>query len=441
MTWVATLLGSASIVTLLVAPVMGAPSAAQAPAPDAVVVAAHGGLLVVDPASGAARSRLETGDGIVGVVAARGMVYVSVVVPDGSGTEIYAVPLSGDQPEMIGRVLGRALVKAVATDRTELVLVMLPVPDADGRIGSPIGLERLPLAEHWRPVSSAPLALRDVDLGVLAPDGRRWYELRPSDGGGVLPPELELAILDFSDDAPATAAILPLPGVSNYHSLLLAPDGQRLYVVDYYAQAIVVINPRQPAVVAVMGFGRSVTKRPSCAAALSPQGDRLYVLGNDGPTNAGDGILAYETASWRLVGHFLPGQSYYCLAVSADGEHLYASKLTCDTAVCPASDPELATIDAVTGRELASLPLTLGDCCAFLLTTANAAKPIPRDGYHLLRQDRVRFEAPYGAARGSSAHGRGRLPASVRGISKRFRTIGVYRARVGQLHSCDSLSR
>lgn len=359
---------------LLIVALLGTPSLrAQSPASDVLVVDRPDALRVVDPIDGDELWRQETGGAIAGAIAAGDFIFASVVGAD-KQTALYAVAASRVEPELIDRLPGRALVEAVAEDGSALLLVDLPALEPNGRIGSPGGVREVPLPARWRPATTALASRRDLDLGILAPDGRRWYELRQrdADGPSVPVPEMELAILDLSTDESAAVAILALPRVSGYHSLLLAPDGQRLYVVDYLAQAILVIDPVQPAIVDAVSFGRYRTKRPLCAASLSPGGDRLYVLANNGSKNAGDGILIYDTASWNRVGHYLPGEDFYCLAVSADGERLYATELPNPTGeTVAATDPWLVTIDGATGRRMDRSPLNLGDCCAFLLTVAS----------------------------------------------------------------------
>jgi hypothetical protein len=346
---------------------------AGAPPADAVVVDHHAGLFVVEPATGNVWWRLETGEGIVGAVTHGELTYASLAVADGSSTDVYAVPGAAGSAAMLGRVPGRAVVKAVAVDGSALFLLTLPEPDRDGIVGSPTGVLRLAVPERWRPSTEAPLALRDMGFGLLAPDGRRWYKLRLEEAG-VQATELELVRLDFRAGGETAPTILPLSLASGYHSLLLAPNGGTLYLVDYIAQTILLVDPDHLTIRHAVGFGRYPTKRPPCAAALSPRGDRLYVLGNSGSANAGDGIFVFETASWRPVAHHLPGRDFYCLTTSSDGTRLYATAaLSADVPFSP-SDPQLSTIDAETGLVLNNVSLNLGHCCGFLLGAATAAE-------------------------------------------------------------------
>lgn len=91
-------------------------------------------------------------------------------------------------------------------------------------------------------------------------------------------------------------------------------------------------------------LGRKRSKAPACAAVLSPGGSRLYMVAREG--NAPLGIDVYETATFERVARFFLGRSFYCLAISSDGERLFAD-----------GDRALVTIDAATGEELAAVPL------------------------------------------------------------------------------------
>ncbi|MGH2561580.1 MAG: hypothetical protein ACRDJH_21140 [Thermomicrobiales bacterium] len=359
------LLGLVGLVAVPMVPAAHAQTPSAGASPNVIVVKDSGvGLLAVDPATGELRWQVEDHDGVSGAIAADGVVYISVASGDGSATDVYAVPVISKEPELIGHMQGRAVAAGVTPAGDRLQLLELPSPDLDGRIGPPTGVRSLSIPDRL-PGDTVPVASRDDGWGMLSADGSMWYRLRPSQTDRDAPPELELSALLFDEGGSLTSAGLRLPNVSGYHSLLMAPDGSTLYIIDYYDQVIHVVDAAHLSVVRSINFGQERFKRPLCAVALSPEGSRLYVLGNAG--NWGDGILVFETTSWRRVDHLVPGRDFYCLAVSPDGNSLYASYPTSWVYPFPPTDPLLATIDTRTGREELSVPLGLGDCCAWLV--------------------------------------------------------------------------
>jgi DNA-binding beta-propeller fold protein YncE len=182
-----------------------------------------------------------------------------------------------------------------------------------------------------------------------------------------------LRAVAFPDGRKPTVSVLSVPGRGAFSALLLSPDEQTLYAVDFTAQVINVVDPDENRLLRSVPFGRDRFKRPLCAAALSPGGDRLYLLANADGTH-GDGILAFDTASWRPVGHFLPGRDrLYCLAVSADGGSLYASTAS----DADGGEAALLTLDARSGEEQRRVALNLETgCCPFLTIVTDSSQEV-----------------------------------------------------------------
>lgn len=338
--------------------------AGPTPAHDTVVVQRLG-LHLVDPATGEIRWRVENRRGVSGAITTpEGVVFASMAAADGSGTDVYAIPPGAATPETIARVPGRAIVEGLGVDGDRLYLVEFADVTAEGMLEAATGVGEVLLPERWRGSAPPAVARRHTGGGILSLDGRHWYRMQTTrpEGTDALP-ELELVVVAFSAGAPPVQSRIPLPEAEGYTSLLLAPDGSRLYVVDFFAQTVFIVDAKQGDVTEAVEFGQYSYKRPPCAATLSPRGDVLYVLGNRGSTNAGDGVLAFDTTSWQPVGHFLPGRNLYCLAASPDGNRLYATTRTA----------RLVTIDVETGSEEASIALDFDDCCAFVVAAAGSA--------------------------------------------------------------------
>lgn len=308
--------------------------------PQDTVVVQRLGLQLLDPVTGEVRWSAENPRGVSGAVTtSAGVIFASVATADGGGTDVYAIPPGGATPERIAHVPGWAIVKGLGTDGDRLHLVEFANTSAEGMIQAATGVHEVLLPERWRESAPAATARRDTGGGVLSPDARHWYRMQSTrpDGPNELP-KPELLVVTFAEGAPPSEERIPIPGARGYTALLMAPDGGRLYVVDFYAQADFTVDTEQGSVRTAVEFGEHHFKRPPCAAALSPLGDILYVLGNRSNTE-GDGLFAFDTASWQPVGHFLPGQGLTCLAVSPDGDRLVASASS------------LVTVDAQTGDE------------------------------------------------------------------------------------------
>lgn len=390
-------LGAFLVYGLSCSPSLSWVAAAHSPQDTVVVDLPGTGPRVVDSTSGKERWSVESGDGVPGfVVATSGILYASMSASHGGGTDVYAVHAGFGKAELVEHLPGVVVVGGLASSGEWLYLLRFESYPEPSSSLSPVGVITLSLPERWRGPPSPSTSLRDEGLGILSVDGRRWYQVRLA-ADGANPAAAELLVVTFHEGAlttqsrpfvldqanirekvPATASTLPLPMLADYHSLLLSPDGGTLYVIDYYAQAILVVDAIHPAVIQSVTYGRERFKRPLCAADLSPRGDRLYVLGNTG--NHGDGILAFETSTRKLVGHFLPNEDLFCFTVSAGGDRVYALTLPSS----PVVDPQLVTVDVLNGDEVRRVPLEIDeDCCGGIAAAVSSMDGVPalgRDG-------------------------------------------------------------
>jgi hypothetical protein len=356
----------ATVVRLAVATLLIAATARAQTPRETVVAIASDGLVAIDPVTGRSSDPLGGRGAVVGAIAVGGMILASVAADDGSETTIYRLTAGAGAPDEIGGTEGIAVVGTVDTGGNRLSLLKLPAPDADGRVGEPTGVASLTIPVERQTLP--PAAQRALGFGILSRDGQTWFELRIARTGQGIVTGGDLVIA-----APGTAGtteLVPVPLAAFYHSLLLSPEGETFYVIDYYAQTIQVVDVGRRAIVRTVRFGRSPTKRPLCAADLSPDGARLYVLDNSG------GILAYDTASWRLIDHDLRDDALYCLTAAATGDRLYATTWT----ATPEAPAELITFDAATGRELHRVSLPAGTCCHWLAVATGVTEEVSDPG-------------------------------------------------------------
>jgi hypothetical protein len=266
---------------------------------------------------------------------AAGIIYLSVPTATGR-TEVFGLDTVTGEREVIGSIDGRGHVGSIAVDGGRLWMAVTP----DQR-QIPSALVAIVIPPRWRPSSIPSLAAtRQLLDGIVSQDGRYWYRLSGSGDRHIL------EIVEFEGGRPVTNVSVPIPSEYNYFSLLAAPDQRTLYVVDYRAAMTVhVIDvPQRTILRSVATWRGGGTKGRSCSAALSPQGDRLYVIGLDGPH--GGGIDVIDTASLAVLAHLLAERPVSCLATSPDGQSLYATLATRPGTVA------LTTIDTETGMEL-----------------------------------------------------------------------------------------
>ncbi|MCM8749489.1 lactonase family protein [Thermomicrobiaceae bacterium CFH 74404] len=242
--------------------------------------------------------------------------------------------------------------------------------------------------------------------GRPTPDGRWLYGLVYTGGSEILVNFFDLASGELGpslDLAFSGAGGFPI----SQHAV--SPDGRRLYVfspatgemaiVDLERQQIegkvVVETGAEPAgtsrlerfLAALRGLlVREAAAKVSFAGGgmqLSPDGSRLYAIGFEGEAyqERVDGIWVIDTASWRIVGHWLPGASPGEIFLSQDGRFLYAQ--IWDTGAAQ-SQSELSVIDTITGFEVFTVPIgassvtTLNELYRQSIGRAPAGGTLPR---------------------------------------------------------------
>ncbi|MGH2558551.1 MAG: YncE family protein [Thermomicrobiales bacterium] len=289
---------------------------------------------LVDPATGTTLWEVNTW--AAAALGPDGTLYLGVD-RDG-GSDVFAFALGDPKPTLVSdSAPDGALVAGVSPSGDRLWLLTY---DYEGRQRMlPTALTALPLPADRVVPDGRPRAYRYEAGGILRSDGRRWYGYDPTAD------PVQFAEVLFRDGKPLEATPLP-DAIGSVH--LLSPGGHRIYVVSYPRQTITVVDTAAREVVHTVDLGRKRSKAPACAAVLSPGGSRLYMVAREG--NAPLGIDVYETATFERVARFVPGRSFYCLAISPDGERLYAD-----------DDRALVTIDAATGEELAAVPLERRD--------------------------------------------------------------------------------
>ena len=134
------------------------------------------------------------------------------------------------------------------------------------------------------------------------------------------------------------------PGVRPAWSMLLSPVGGHLYLVNGPAGMIADVGPESLRLerkeLRLVPAVETTARRPVHGAAISPDGSRIYTVGEDG-------VLVITTADLALKARYLPGTAVRSLALSPDGQRLYVL----------AEDGTVSRIDAATGKPSGIVPL------------------------------------------------------------------------------------
>ena len=143
-------------------------------------------------------------------------------------------------------------------------------------------------------------------------------------------------ILDVPDGGPAVRAAW---------SMVLSPVGSHLYLVNGPAGMIADVGPEtlrlERAALQLGGAVQTTERRPDHGAAISPDGSRIYAIGDDG-------LLVITTAELAVRARYLRGTPVRSIALSPDGQRLYVL----------AEDGTLTRLDAATGKPAGTVPTT-----------------------------------------------------------------------------------
>ena len=175
---------------------------------------------------------------------------------------------------------------------------------------------------------------------VMRPGGTWNYGLYFSPTKGAFIHALNTAqlyaqcILDVPDGGPAVRAAW---------SMLLSPVGSHLYLVNGPAGMIADVGPEtlrlERSDLHLSSAVQTTERRPDHGAAISPDGSRIYAVGDDG-------LLVITTADLSVRSRYLRGTPVRSIALSPDGQRLYVL----------AEDGSLTRLDAATGKPAGTVP-------------------------------------------------------------------------------------
>lgn len=255
--------------------------------------------------------------------------------------------------------------------------------DPDGEEG-PILYARLRLPQgtvEARTVVEAQPGTVPLWDGRPTPDGRWLYGVVNQSArrvsvnfldltSGAIGPSLDLASSEQADYFPYEHVVSP----DGRRLYVLAPTTGELAIIDLERQRIerrvAIEREAEPADTSrlerLLTTLRGLLVREAAAKfsfasggmQLSPDGSRLYAIGfqGEGYQATVNGIWVIDTASWRIVGHWLPGTSPGGIYLSQDGRYLYAPRWRTNS-----SQIELGVLDTATGVEVFTVPIGTPD--------------------------------------------------------------------------------
>ena len=143
------------------------------------------------------------------------------------------------------------------------------------------------------------------------------------------------------------------PTATGFWTLALAPNGRTLYATNAVQGIVTTYDAETLERRATRELKRTVapttaTIDPTSAAAISPEGYRLYVV-------AEVGVVVVDTATLAMKAHLVPDRAVRSIALTADGGRLYALSL---------DGTKVWALDAMSGQPLATISVPLATSIA-----------------------------------------------------------------------------
>lgn len=155
---------------------------------------------------------------------------------------------------------------------------------------------------------------------AIHPDGSTIYLASGGDINGTADPKVMLINA-------ATNTVTGSIKVDEAYYLAVSPNGARLYVAGYGADALAVIDTTSHSVVGTISVGK-----PAAGLVVSPDSSRIYVMGavEFGVTTSS--VTAVDAATGAIIGGvtFPLGKEVTDIAVAPDGSAVFAAQLTGD---------------------------------------------------------------------------------------------------------------
>jgi DNA-binding beta-propeller fold protein YncE len=143
------------------------------------------------------------------------------------------------------------------------------------------------------------------------------------------------------------------PTATGFWTLALAPNGRTLYATNPVQGIVTTYDAETLERRGTRELKRTVAAAtapidPTSAAAISPEGYRLYVV-------AESGIVVIDTATLGMKAHLVSDRAVRSIALSADGGRLYALSL---------DGTKVWALDAMSGQPLATISVPLATSIA-----------------------------------------------------------------------------
>jgi DNA-binding beta-propeller fold protein YncE len=143
------------------------------------------------------------------------------------------------------------------------------------------------------------------------------------------------------------------PTATGFWTLALAPNARTLYAANAVQGVVTTYDAESLERRATRELKRAVTATTASidatsAAAVSPEGYRLYVV-------AEAGVVVVDTATLGMKAHLVPDRAVRSIALTADGQRLYALSM---------DGTKVWALDAMSGQPLATISVPLATSIA-----------------------------------------------------------------------------